>query len=227
MRGASSPQPHEDPVVVGGDGPHHVQGDSSQGDGEKPNRSAPRGCGDEYILELVKAGQKDRALSHLMADYGHHVYLLCSRTLRDPELAEDARQQVFLQAYRDIEKFEPRASLRTWLSSIATHRCMDALRQQRRNSLRYSALSGEALEVLESSPSPDEQASDRQLYRVLDDCLHRLSPDTRYVVLLRYQLGLSFEEIASAVGGTASSIQMRVARSVQTLRREIERRIGK
>src|SRR3954471_17634887 len=66
------------------------------------------------------------ALAEMMHEHGKAVLGLCLRVTRDATLAEDVTQQVFLEAYRDLDRFEGRSSPRTWLFSIASHRCFDA-----------------------------------------------------------------------------------------------------
>src|SRR5215510_2821117 len=72
------------------------------------------------------------ALGELMDAYGKIVLGFCLRMLRDRELANDVMQQVFLEAYRDFDRFQGRSSPRTWLLAIANNRCLDALRSKRR-----------------------------------------------------------------------------------------------
>ena len=77
-------------------------------------------------LEALENGAPKRALSVLMQAYGTAVYRFCRQQVADPELAEEAHQMTFVQAYEGLDRFSRRSSLRTWLFSIARHRCLDA-----------------------------------------------------------------------------------------------------
>ena len=66
-----------------------------------------------------------------MRAHGDAVLGFCIRVLRDRDLAEEMRQQTFLEAFRDFDRFQERSSRRAWLFGIASHRCLDALRKRR------------------------------------------------------------------------------------------------
>src|SRR5690349_13907932 len=72
-------------------------------------------------LALLARGDRKGAITALMDQHGPTVFNFCSRFLLDRVLAEDVLQQVFLHAYRDIDRFEGRSSPRTWLLRIAVH----------------------------------------------------------------------------------------------------------
>ena len=79
------------------------------------------------MLALLDRGDRRGAVEKLMELHQETVFAYCVRTLRDRELAEDVAQQVFTEAYRDLERFRRESSLRTWLLGIAHHRCGDAI----------------------------------------------------------------------------------------------------
>src|SRR5262249_34984258 len=154
------------------------------------------------------------AIEHLMRRHGEVIYSFCLRILDDRSLADDVLQQVFLSAYRDVDRFEPRAQLRTWLLSIAVHRCQDVLRRRYRDQLRYSSTDVEAAEIPDPRQSAEENVGAMQLHRALADCVAELPANTRYSVELRYGANMSYEEIAALVGESAGTIQARVARAL-------------
>src|SRR5215470_7367325 len=76
----------------------------------------------------MQPSDRRAALTEMMQAHGNAVRGFCLRVVRDRALADDVTQQVFLEAYRDLEGFQGRSSSRSWLFSIASHRCVDALR---------------------------------------------------------------------------------------------------
>src|SRR5262245_60643475 len=77
------------------------------------------------------AGDRRAAIVDLMRAHGDAVLGRWIRVLRDRELAEEVRQQTFLEAFRDFDRFQGRSSRCTWLLGIAGHRCLDVIRKQR------------------------------------------------------------------------------------------------
>src|SRR6185295_14562109 len=86
------------------------------------------------VRSVASSTVNDRRASvvELMRAHGSAVLGFCIRILGNRALAEEVRQQTFLEAFRDYDAFQHRASRRAWLFGIASHRCLDALRDQRR-----------------------------------------------------------------------------------------------
>lgn len=155
-----------------------------------------------------------------MARYGDHVYRYAVAMTGDAQLAEEVRQQVFVEAYRDLPGFGGRSPVRGWLFGIVRHRCLDATKASRRWATRYK-----------NEPSPESEIDEfelgaqldvRRLAQVLEKCLASLAPAAREAVLLRYQQELSYDEAAAITGERPGTLQQRVARALPVLRRCVE-----
>lgn len=156
--------------------------------------------------------------------HGDAVLGFCLRMLRDRTLAEDVTQQVFLEAYRDLEALKDPAAMRSWLFGIAKNRCLDALKRLRVESNVIDNGTNATGDVPDPGSGPLEHASDVQITAALEDCLGRLSPDVRATVLLRFQTGATYEELAARLGVAADTLQVRVARALRTLRKCLEKK---
>jgi RNA polymerase sigma-70 factor (ECF subfamily) len=178
---------------------------------------------DRDVLELIAAGDTRSALIRLMQRHGDTVYRYCCRALGDPELAEDVRQQVFIEAFRDLPKFSSRSTVRTWLLSIARHRVIDAARRRRRSEARV--LEGEGAELATMGDPRPSPAESLELRQTLEASLAALGDDERITVLLRFQLGFSFQEIAELCGASPGAHHARVMRALPQLRQRIQSRI--
>jgi RNA polymerase sigma-70 factor (ECF subfamily) len=175
---------------------------------------------DRDIVNLALNGDLNAALRTLMRRHGSAVFRYCREALHDRALAEDVHQQVFIQAHRDLPRFGGRATLRTWLFAIARHRVLDAAKSRRRALAR--------IEDKDTSDPPDltltagEQIDDVRLHEALIACIAKLGEHMRTAVLLRYQQGFSFEEMAEVCGEKPGTLQARVVRALPRLRACIE-----
>jgi RNA polymerase sigma-70 factor (ECF subfamily) len=171
-------------------------------------------------LALLARGDRRGAITALMDQHGTAVFNFCSRFLLDRALAEDVLQQVFLHAYRDIDRFEGRSSPRTWLLRIAVHRCQDAIKA--RNRQRVAIDSDAIHDAVDPGRIADEHVEKSRLLRALEQCLEELPRDVRATVLLRFHSGFSYREMADSLNASAEALQARVSRALPTLRRCLE-----
>lgn len=164
----------------------------------------------------LRAGLRRDALTVLMQAYGNDVVRYCRGLLGDAALAEDTRQRVFIQAYRDLHRVKIGSTFRAWLFGIARHRCADARRSAWRRDARQVGL----------HPTASDSASPLELGQLLEFCLQELEQHNREAVVLRHVLGHRYSEIEAALGVQAAALQMRVARAMTRLRACVERHGG-
>lgn len=176
---------------------------------------------EQAALAALDRGSPDEALAILMRAYGTAVYRYCRQMVTDDDLAQEVHQMTFVQAHEGLARFARRSSLRTWLFGIARHRCLDLLKMHRRRHKRFGPIE-EAPDLPEPARSAEDHLSERSVARVLESCLRGLAPRVRAAVLLRYQQGLSYPEIARLSNEKAPALQVRVARALPLLRRCLE-----
>ena len=176
----------------------------------------------EYLaLAALDRGKPEEALSILMRAYGTAVYRYCRQMAGSDDLAEEIQQLTFVQAYEGLAKFARRSSLRTWLFGIARHRCLDLAKMNRRRLRRFGPLE-DVPDMAAPDRSVEERLSEDSRARALERCLQGLGPRVRDAVLLRFQHGLSYPEIARISGEKPPALQVRVARALPILRRCLE-----
>lgn len=185
---------------------------------------APDGADERDIVAAVGAGDLRGAITLLMQRYGHAVYRYCRQMIGDAARADDVHQQVFVAAYQDLARYAGRSSLRSWLFGIARHRCLDAVKGDRRWTDRYKQTT--SAEPADPAPTAEVALDDERLTAALARCLDTLAPATRMAVLLRYQEGFSYEEMARICRERAGTLQQRVARAMPVLRACVEARTG-
>ncbi|MBC7975469.1 MAG: RNA polymerase sigma factor [Myxococcales bacterium] len=189
-----------------------------------PDETAERSDEDDGdVRAALRAHDVRRALTILMNRYGDDVYRYAYAMTRSENLAEEVRQQVFVEAYRDLASFAGRASLHAWLFGIVRHRCLDAVKKHRRWTNRFK-------NEPPADEEPDEHEPERELDRgrlakILAICLAKLAPAARDAVVLRYHQDLSYDEASAIAGDNAGTLQQRVARALPALRRCVDARI--
>lgn len=180
---------------------------------------------DSDVLSLVHHGDIAGALRRLIECHGAAVHRYCATALRDTSLADDVYQQVFLQAFRGLARFEGRSQLRTWLLAIARHCVLTAVDTRSRAHARAGSPTDLA-DVPDPGLAPDESIYDGELRAALAASLHHLEPRARDAVLLRFHDGLTYPQIAEIYGEPPAALYTRVNRALHVLRKSIEARIG-
>jgi RNA polymerase sigma-70 factor, ECF subfamily len=178
------------------------------------------------LVEQCRRGDPN-AFSRLVALHEGLVYNLAARLLGDPEEAKDVAQDVFLQVYRMLPRFEGRSSLKTWIYRIVVNQCRNRQRWWRRRK-KDKALPLEDLTVADSlqlatprPEGPEEQLARREKGQRVQDALLKLSLDHRAVLLLREVEELSGTEIAQALGVAEGTVKSRLARARESLRQAL------
>lgn len=161
-------------------------------------------------------------VSELMRVHGEAVFGFCMRMVRHEATANDICQQTFLEAYRDLDRFEGRASVRTWLIGIAHHRCLDAIKRDQRLQ-RWVETDDEAVHAhADPDPGPEARLDHARSVVALEACVSRLSLLMRVAVLARFLTGATYEELADLLDASANTLQARVARALKHLRQCLE-----
>ena len=176
---------------------------------------------DADIRDAISCGDHRAALTRIDERFGDAVYRFVRNLMGADDLADDVYQTTLIEAYRDLASFGGRSSLRTWLFSIARHRALDALKANRRRAARFDS-STETPEVADGRPSADERMSDSQVLAALERCLEDLPPELRMVLLLRFQEGFGYDDIARITRLRNETLRARVSRAMPALRACIE-----
>ena len=166
------------------------------------------------------AGGDEVALAELYDATSSHVYGLALRIVGDRPTAEEVTLDVFLQVWRQAERYDPaRGATLGWLLTIARSRAIDRLRASgsRRQVERCQELNQNPGGPTQASAPEDlVGAADRQ--RLVQHALMRLSPEERQTIELAYFTGLSHSEISSTLGTPLGSVKTRIRTGMIRLR---------
>ncbi|WAP52679.1 RNA polymerase sigma factor SigE [Arthrobacter sp. ATA002] len=150
------------------------------------------------------------------------VYRLAYRLTGNRHDAEDLTQEVFVRVFRSLEKFQP-GTLDGWLHRITTNLFLDQAR--RRSRIRFDGMSEEAEGRLPSNgPGPERSFEFNNLDVDITRALDELPPDFRAAVVLCDLEGLSYDEVARALGVKLGTVRSRIHRGRTMLKEKLAHR---
>ena len=174
----------------------------------------PEGRADDRdLVERSTRGDRE-AFGVLVQRHQDRVFNLAYHVVRNREDALDVAQDAFVKAFSSLSSFKGEASFTTWMHRIVVNLAIDCLRRRRRGEpSTYDdrrAVSEEASASLVAPDDPETVLETRQVRRVLGRGIHALPPTHRAVLVLREIEGLSYEEIARAVGCSLGTVMSRL-----------------
>ena len=160
---------------------------------------------DAELVTRAQAGRLD-AFEELVRRHRMATYRVALRMLGDAGDAEDATQDAFVQAWRNLAGFRADAAFSTWMYRIVTNRCLNVLRSRRRT---------EPLPTEREAPAsrPDRIAEARWQVEDLKQAIGRLTPEQRVPFVLRELEGHSYQEIADTLDLSVPAVKSRLHRA--------------
>lgn len=157
------------------------------------------------------------AFEDLVAQHERRVYNVCYRLLSDTHAAEDAAQETFLTAWRELQRQRP-VNL-TWLLHVATNKCRDELRRRKRHPAgRFDPVThGDSLPATDEA-GPEAAALSSHAESVLIEAIARLPAPQRTCLVLADVEELSYEEVAGVTGSGLGTVKSRLFRARRRLR---------
>jgi RNA polymerase sigma-70 factor (ECF subfamily) len=175
------------------------------------------------LINDAREGDLD-AFNRLVLAYQDRVYSQAYRVLNDPQGADDATQEAFISAYKNLRSFRG-GSFRAWLLRIVTNACYDELRRRKRKpttSLEPLDDSGNEIEsphwIADPGESPEDNIVRAELGLAIQNCLDKLPVDFRVVVVLVDVQGMDYLEAADVIGKPLGTVKSRLARARSRMR---------
>ena len=160
---------------------------------------------DVILVNRIAAGDK-LAMHALFARHRTSIYRWLLRFVGSEALAEDLLSEVFLDVWRQADRFEGRSSVSTWLMSIARHKALSARRVRTEDELT------EQLEaaIVDTADDPEAVLQAKNRSELLRQALITLSPEHREIVDLVYYHERSIAECAEIIGIPAATVKTRM-----------------
>lgn len=183
-------------------------------------------------LELIEDFKKgdEGVFEELVRRYQKKVYNSTYRMMGNHEDAWDLAQESFLRVYRNLSRFQGKASFSTWLFTITTNICRDELRKRQRR-VKTQSLSepiqtkdGELeRELVDVSMIPEEISLNRELQDEIQEVIGKLPPEQKEAIILREFDGFNYDEIAEITGVAIGTVKSRISRARRNLRSELNK----
>jgi len=157
----------------------------------------------------------------LFEEHYPRIYRYALSMMHDPAEADDAAQETFVRAYRHLDSLRDVSALTTWLYRIATHVCLDRIRQQARSAEIEPETDLDDLEEVDT-PSLQQIVERNDMSACVQRYLDSLSDSYRAVILMHDLDGLTSPQIAAALGVSLATVRIRLHRARLRLRTQLE-----
>lgn len=174
-----------------------------------------------YLAEYVKRTQRgdSDAFAHLYSCTYNKVYNYARHYLRDEYLAQDAVQEIFISALKNINKLNDPTLFVAWLNQISFHVCFDLAKEHKTD---YGEVDSEMLEdICDAKPdaNPEDTAVNNDESKRLKEAVQKLSPTEREIITLRYYNSMKIEDIVNATGISRSTVKRQLQSATDRLRK--------
>jgi len=186
----------------------------------------PADTSDLSLVRRVQRGDKG-AFDALVLKYQHKVVKLVMRYVRNPAEAEDVAQEAFIKAYRALPQFRGESAFYTWLYRIAINTAKNAVVSRDRSPVEFdldSQNSDESYDMqgrLKDSETPEGLVLTDEIRSTVNAAIDALPEDLRTAIVLRELEGLSYEEIAAAMGCPVGTVRSRIFRAREAIDRRL------
>jgi len=172
------------------------------------------------IIERCRCGDKS-AFRIVVQTYQRMVFALSLRLLCDEEEAKDVVQETMIRVWLNMDKYDPKQRLRTWIYTIATRLTLDRLKQ--REWTEPMPEEEEYFSQYIAEEETDRQLENRELIAIIRTLVNKLSPKQRLVFTLVHFENLSTAEVTQITDLDADKIKSNLYVARKTIREQLKR----
>ena len=175
-----------------------------------------RTADDAALVAAFRAGRRE-AFDEIVTRHRKQIYQLCYRFVRNHEDASDLAQDVFVRAFKGLQKFKGDSSLATWLYRVGVNACLNRVTAKKQREAPIHA--AERIDAGAIDPLQEVLRSER--VDKVREAIRKLPPKQRATLMLRIYQECSHEEIAAALGGTVGAAKANLFHALGNLRRAL------
>jgi RNA polymerase sigma-70 factor (ECF subfamily) len=204
-----------------------IQKYAHQSEVERMSTKAQEVALDRMLIDRFRQGDQS-AFEQMVTRYWDRIYTMVNQLLRNPQDAEEVTQDAFIRAHRGLVNFRGESAFSTWLYQIATNLARNRYwywwRRRRDQTISFDQPIGTENEttLAEVFPAeletPEDAAVTQEFVNRVAECMGKLSPKHREILVLRNVKNLSYEEIAEILAISVGTVKSRIARARESLR---------
>lgn len=168
----------------------------------------------------MNVNEKERYLNEAMEQHGDYLKRLIYTYVKDFQKSEDIVQEVFVKFYKNLESFEGRSSIKTYLYRIAVNECNNYLRSWHYRKLEFT----ERIKLFKKRSSVEGEYIQQEQHQNIAELISSLPVKYREVIWLYYYVELSVAEIADVLKCSVNTVKTRLARGRRLARLTFEER---
>ena len=182
---------------------------------------------DRLLVDRFRQGDQS-AFEQMVSRYWGRIYSMVHQLLRNPEDAEEVTQDTFIRAHRGLVNFRGESAFSTWLYQIATNLARNRYwywwRRRRDKTVSFDQPIGGDNETTLADvipaelETPEDATITQEFVNRIAECMGKLSPKHREILVLRNVKNLSYEEIAEILHISVGTVKSRIARARESLR---------
>lgn len=162
-----------------------------------------------------KSGMHNLDIGHILDQYGDLVMTICKRILIDQRLAEEATQDTFIKAYKNLDRFRGDCSLKTWIYRIAYHTAIDYSRKKKQQLVSFEEISFDGPN--DSTENPHRNMEDREQQIWIQKSIGRLPTEQAALITLYYLEEKNVKEVSEITGLSESNVKIKLFRARKSL----------
>jgi RNA polymerase sigma-70 factor (ECF subfamily) len=172
---------------------------------------------------LIRAGKGDlEAFEYILSFYEKAIYNYCLRILKNSQNAKEVAQDTFIKVYTHRKVIDPAKNIKTWIFTIATNTAYDFLRSKKRKNETSLDEELETNSIFATYYSGKEEGLVSDVEKALD----QINPEYKKVLLLFYQQGFQYQEIADILEMPINTVKTHISRGKEELK-EILKEYGR
>ena len=179
----------------------------------------------ERIVKLAASGN-ERAFEQLVSIYESAVYNMAMYTVKNRDDALDVSQEVFVKLWQSLPTFRGECSIKSYIMKLTKNASLDLMRKKsRRQSISLTVENDKGEEAQLDLPDTSDEANPEQAYlreeriRKVREGLLRLDDEQRQIIIMRDMNGMSYAEIADALGLNEGTVKSRLNRARSALKK--------